>query len=125
MGLALGDAAIAARKRPRRRAAPPQIIDAIEVGARAETRRRTRNFPKFAKFEANETRSVPNANKAPTIKLWASQNGAPTRKRPFIRVVEVCSLARLPNELPVNANADGIPCHVTTERKDNTMRLAP
>src|SRR3546814_2642432 len=59
------------------------VIDAIEVDARAETPRRTRNFIKFAKFEANETRSVPNANKAPTIKLWASQNGAPTRKRPF------------------------------------------
>lgn len=83
------------------------------------------NFSKFAMFEVSDTRSVPNANKAPTIKLWANQNGAPMRKRPFIRVVEVCSRARLPNELPANAKADAMPCHVTTERQANRIRDAP
>lgn len=88
-------------------------------------RRRTTNLIRFARFDASDTASVPNANKAPTIKLWASQNGAPRRKSPFIRVVDVCKRARLPSELPVNANADGMPCHVTIERNDNIMRLAP
>lgn len=101
------------------------VIDGIRFDARAEAPRRTRNFAKLAKFEANETRSVPNAKTAPTIRLWASQNGAPTRNRPFIREVEVCNRARLPNELPVSARADGMPCHVTTERKTNKMKLAP
>lgn len=86
---------------------------------------RTTNFIRFARFETKDTKSVPKANKAPTIILWTSQNGAPTRKRPFIRVVEVWSRAKLPNKLPVNARAEGRPCQVTTDRKAIKMRLAP
>ena len=79
----------------------------------------------FAQFEATETRSVPSANTAPTIRLWANQNGAPSRNSPFIREVDVCKRAILPKMLPVKANADGGPCHVTTARKPNKMSLAP
>ncbi|BBF72797.1 hypothetical protein SBA_pBAR4_1060 (plasmid) [Sphingomonas bisphenolicum] len=102
------------------------VTNVTDAEAPTEARRCfSRNFERFAMLDTSETRSVPSAKSAPTIRLCASQNGAPTRKKPFIRVVEVCSRARVPKELPVKAKADGMPCHVTIERKAKRMRLAP
>lgn len=107
-------------------AAIEKAIGQIEpMSSMALRRRRAMNFARLARFEPNDTTSVLKAKAAPTNKLWVSQNGVPTRKNTFMRVVEAWSRAKLPIRPPVKARAEGIPCHVTTERNPSRMRLAP